>query len=296
MVQEEQPWTVLRLLEWTESFFRRAEVDSPRLCAEVLLAHVLGCQRIMLYTRFDYVPAAQQLTEYRDLVKRAGEHQPVAYLVGHREFYSLRFKVDPNVLVPRPETEQLVSDAVEFLKNRPGEPKMWDICTGSGCIAISTAVMVKNLQVLASDICEKAVEIARQNAENNNVASRVSVVQADMLDLPADCELTGPFDVITVNPPYVGHDDPVGAETKYEPRGALYAGSDGMECINRLIPAVGDFLVDGGLFLMEFGQGQADKVYDLLNQTGQFYDIKISKDFQGIERAVQAVKSPMKDR
>lgn len=288
--QTDAPWTVLRLLDWTKGYFSRSDLESPRLCAEVLLAHVLGCQRIELYARYDYQPSEQQLSTFRELVKRAADHVPVAYLVGHREFYSLRFKVTPAVLVPRPETEQLVEEVISHCKGLGRPARMWDICTGSGCIAIAAASQVKNLTVLASDISSDALAIAGQNAQNLGVADRVTLFEADLANLPETLRENAPFDIITANPPYVGLDDPVGPETCHEPRLALYAGSDGLDCIRPLVEQVGQWLNEGGIFAMEFGQGQADAVRDLLVATGQFAEPRIQIDLQGIERSCLAVK------
>ena len=282
------PWTVLKLLEWTKQYFAEADVDEPRLCAEVLLAHVMECRRIELYTRFDYAPAPAQLAAYRKLVKRASEHEPTAYLVGSREFYSLKFKVTPDVLIPRPETEQLVAEAESHLKTLKHPGLMWDICTGSGCVAIATARQVDDLHVLATDICPQAVALARVNAEAHNVTSRLRCGVADLAEVPDDCSdlRDRKFDVITANPPYVADGDTVGASVKHEPRAALYAGSDGLDCIRKLLPQVPPHLQGGGIFVMEFGLGQQDPIAALIAEIDQFDQPRILKDHQGIQRTV----------
>jgi len=288
--ESERSWTVLKLLEWTKKYFAEADVDEPRLCAEVLLAHVLGCQRIELYTRFDYTPVPEQLAAYRRLVKRAADHEPTAYLVGSREFYSLKFKVTPDVLIPRPETEQLVAEAEAHLKTlkRPG--LMWDICTGSGCVAIATARQVDDLHVLATDICPRAVALARANAEAHNVTSRLRCGKADLAEIPADCDdlHSRKFDVITANPPYVANGETVGKSVEHEPRAALYAGPDGLDCIRKLLPQAPPLLQTGGVFVMEFGMGQQDSIAALIAEIDQFTEPRILKDHQGIERTVVA--------
>ena len=282
------PWTVLKLLDWTKKYFAEADVDEPRLCAEVLLAHVLGYRRIELYTRFDYTPAPEQLTAYRRLVKRAADHEPTAYLVGSREFYSLKFKVTGDVLIPRPETEQLVAEAEAHLKTlkRPG--LMWDICTGSGCVAIATALQVDDLHVLATDICPQAVALAQANAEAHNVTSRLRCGVADLAEVPDDCsDFRGrKFDVITANPPYVADGDTLAESVEHEPHAALYAGADGLDCIRKLLPQVPPLLQAGGIFVMEFGQGQQDPIGALIAEIDQFAEPRILKDHQGIERTI----------
>jgi len=290
--ESSEQWTVLKLLDWTRDYFDRSGVDEPRLCAEVLLAHVLGCQRIMLYTQFDRIPDPDKLAVYRELVRRAANHEPTAYLVGWRAFYSLKFKVTPDVLVPRPETEQLVCEAETHLRGLGRAGLMWDICTGSGCVAIASAVQVADLRVLATDICSRAVEVARENAAAHDVSSRLRCRTADLATLPDDCgDLeAGTFDVITANPPYVADGDEVAESVRHEPHSALYAGADGLECISRLIPQVPPFLRSGGIFAMEFGQGQAGAVSERVEATGQFDRLRILKDHQGIERTIVAVR------
>ena len=282
------PWTVLRLLEWTKKYFAESDVDQPRLCAEVLLASVLGCQRIELYTRFDYSPDPEQLTAYRQLVKRASDHEPTAYLVGEREFYSLKLKVTSDVLIPRPETEQLVAEAEAHLKTlgRPG--LMWDICTGSGCVAVATAVQVSDVHVLASDICPKAVAVAQSNIETHKLTDRVRCGLADLASIPDNCgDLAGKqFDVITANPPYVSDGDTVARSVEHEPRAALFSGSDGLDCIRKLLPQIPPLLQTGGVFVMEFGLGQHDAITALIAGIDQFGHPEIGKDHQGIERTI----------
>ncbi|MHC4563667.1 MAG: peptide chain release factor N(5)-glutamine methyltransferase [Planctomycetota bacterium] len=287
--QTSAPWTVLRLLNWTQEYFGNAHLDSPRLCAEMLLAHVLGCQRIELYARFDQVPPQEKLTEYRELVRRAAGYEPVAYLVGEKEFYSLRFRVTADVLIPRPETEILVAEAVDHLKalGRPG--LMWDVCTGSGCVAVAAAKQFDNLTVLATDVSEAAVVIAAENAAAHGLGERVHCRQADLLAVPADREDLSGFDVITANPPYVADGEEVAESVRHEPVGALRAGADGLDVIRPLIAAAPEYLAAGGALILEFGCGQADAVRDLIVAAGRFDEPRILKDHQGIERTAVAV-------
>ena len=333
-----ESWTIGRLLSWTKEYFERSGVESPRLCAEVLLAHCVGCSRIELYARFTSEPDEPQRTQFRELVKRASQHEPVSYLVGSREFYSLSFKVTPDVLIPRPETEMLVEKAVEHLQKLSGvhvtqqnfdshesgpvdldkvektaaaqdetqaasdaspafkpKPKpryvgnVWDVCTGSGCVACAIAANAPGVKVLASDISPAALAVAEENATKLGLTQQVTFIPADLLSLPADSPYNDEFfDVITANPPYVAESDPVGESTKFEPRGALYAGADGMDVLRRLIPQVPKKLGHGGIFCVEFGYTQADAVRNLIMQTGEFAEPEIFKDSQGIERIALA--------
>lgn len=284
------PWTVLRLLDWTKAYLARADVPEPRLAAEVLLAHVLGCDRIELYARFDYRPRPDELAAYRRLVSRAHAREPVAYLVGTKEFYSMRFKVTRDVLVPRPETEILVSEAVGHLRARGAGARMWDACTGSGCVAVAVAAQVAEVSVLATDISPAAVAVAAENAAAHGVADRVRCRVADLLSLPDDCADFPPLDVITANPPYVPHGDDIAKEVEREPQIAIYAGASGYEMIRPLIEAAPRFLAAGGALMMEFGLGQVDTVRDLIGATGEFEEPKIVLDHQELERTAVAVR------
>lgn len=280
------PWTVLKLLDWTRAYLERAGVDAPRLGAETLLAHVLGCQRIDLYARFDSTPTSQQLAAYREFVRRVGEHEPVAYLVGEKEFYSLTFRVTPAVLIPRPETEILVSEAVNHLQGlgRPGV--MWDVCTGSGCVAIATAMQLDDLTGLATDVSEGAVAVARENAERHGVTDRLRFRVADLLNKPADCQDLPAFDVITANPPYVTNGEPIAESVKREPAEALRGGPNGLDVIRPLIAAAPDHLNIGGVLILEFGFLQDEAVCDLLDAVEQFDDPRVIRDHQDLDRAV----------
>jgi len=276
------------LLQWTQGYFQQAHVDSPRLAAEMLLAHVLGVERIELYAHFDHEPTDRERNCYRELVRRAADHEPVAYLIGSKEFYSLRFRVTPAVLVPRCETELLVAQAIEHLMglDRPGF--MWDACTGSGCVAIATAVQLPDLTVLATDISEQAVAVAEENARAHGVSGRVRCRQADLLTRVPDCEDLPAFDVITANPPYVAEGDWVDPSVNHEPRSALLGGADGLEVIRPLVAAAPDELAEGGKLIMEFGWGQGDAVRELVVAGRRFAEPIIIRDHQGIERVAVA--------
>jgi release factor glutamine methyltransferase len=281
-------WTVLELLNWTTPYFQNAQLDSPRLSAELLLAHVLRCQRIELYTRFDQQPTPDELSAFRDLVKRAASHEPIAYLTGTKEFYSLTFAVTPSVLIPRPETELLVDRALEHLRSLDQPGQVWDACTGSGCVASAIAHNAPNATVLATDICPDAVDVARGNADSLGLADRVTCTQADLLTLPEDWPGDETFDIITANPPYVGSDDWVATSVKHEPDLALYAGANGLDLIARLLKQVPEYLAPDGCFLMEFGQGQTPRIAHLVEQIDALAPPTFQKDHQGIDRILIA--------
>jgi len=287
-----QPWTVLALLKWTSQYLASREVESPRLAGEVLLAHCLGWKRVDLYARYDYIPTQEQLSIFRELVKQASSHKPVAYLTGQKEFYSLSFTVTADVLIPRPETETIVDEAIAHLRRRNSPGTLWDVCTGCGCIAVAVACNVPETTVLATDLSIEALKIAKLNAQAHDVGERVSIDQADLLTLPKGNWQKNSFDVITANPPYVATADKMGPETAFEPPQALLAGEDGFDFIKPLIVGSPKMLAPGAMLVMEFGQGQADQVRDLITATGAFREPRILRDHQGIERTVVAIKCP----
>lgn len=260
-------WTVGRLLAWTSDHFAKRGLDEARLSAEILLAHALSCPRISLYTQFDSVPADEALATYRGFVKRAAEHEPIAHLVGVKEFYSLDFAVDSRVLVPRPETEVLVECAVDHLASLPGERErvVLDLGTGSGCIAIALAKQVDSVRVVATDVSPEALEVARGNAERHGVAERIDFVEAHGLALPDDVLADGGFDLILSNPPYISESDHAALEKHvrdYEPRMALTDGGDGLSFYRDIGSSAAPLLAPGGLVMVEIGDGAGDAVAD----------------------------------
>jgi len=268
-------WTIGRLLGWTTGWLTRHEVDSPRLAAELLIAQALGCRRIELYTRFNAVPDPDRLAAVRELVRRAAEHVPIAYLIGRKEFFSLEFEVTPAVLIPRPETETLVQKAIDLCRARPDRPtRIIDLGTGSGCIAIAIAKYVPIAQVTATDISAEALAVARRNAERHEVAQRVRFIQADWLDLPAAAVPAGGFDLIVSNPPYIPESQierlPPDVR-EHEPRQALTApGSDGLVYYRRLLAEYPGRLRPGGDMLVEIGHDQHRAVVDIFVSSGLF--------------------------
>jgi release factor glutamine methyltransferase len=283
----DDPWTVLRLLEWTTDFFKTRGSESARLDAEVLLAHARDCSRIELYTSFGEVPTDEQRIAFREMVRRRGEGMPVAQLVGYREFYSLRFRVDENVLIPRPETEHLVIEALDRAKalkitDRPIQ--IADIGTGSGAIAVAIAKHAKNVAVTAVDRSTAALEIALWNAEKHNVSSTVRFLESDLLSA-----VTTPqqFDIICSNPPYVSELEfaklPITVRN-FEPKQALVSGAEGTEVIERLLKECPDRLQPGGRLIIELSPMIASACERLANASSAFTDLKFIKDLEGHSR------------
>src|SRR5262245_45768937 len=239
-------------MEWTGKHFQQNGLDSPRLDAELLLAHALNCRRIELYTRWDEVVTAEGRDRFRDLVKRRVEGCPAMYLIGRREFYTLEFEVTPAVLIPRSETELLVTETIKRIKDLPSA-QLPCIATGSDCIAFADALRVKSAHVTATDISPDALEVARRNAAKHGVADRIAFLHGDLFaPLPPDAA----FDAIVSNPPYVSEPEWSALPPHirdHEPRHALPAGPAGFAIYDRLIPAAPQHLKPGGHLLLEIG-------------------------------------------
>jgi release factor glutamine methyltransferase len=290
----EAPWTVLRLLKWTTEFFDKRDSDSPRLDAEVLLAHALDCSRIELYTAFAEIPGNEQRIAFRELVQRRGEGMPVAQLVGYREFYALRIRVDENVLIPRPETEYLVIEALDRAKamNVSERPlRIADIGTGSGAIAVALAKHFENLEITAVDLSPAALRIAIWNAEQHQVDARIQFLESDLL---AAVDSPGQFDIICSNPPYVSEPEftqLARSVRDFEPRGALVAGATGTEVIDRILRESPDRLRPGGRLILEISPMIADACEALAASNDAFTDLRFIKDLAGHRRIFSLERS-----
>lgn len=286
---EADKWTVGRLLEWTTDYLKKHGADSPRLDAEVLLAEARGCQRIELYTAFGEEASEQVRTAFRELVRRRAEGTPVAYLVGRREFYSLSFFVNPDVLIPRPESEFLVITLLDLAKrHRNVRPRIVDVGTGSGILAICAAKHLPDAEIIALDISLPALQVARRNAETHRVSDRIDFRQGNLLEATAG---SGPADFIVSNPPYVSETEFSSLPRdvrEHEPRLAVVAGPEGTEVIARLATQSARQLAPGGWLLLEISPMIESKVHDLLKQTNQFRDISTVKDLAKLPRVVRA--------
>lgn len=288
-----ETWTIKKLLEWVCGYFEEKGVDSPRLSAELLLCDVLGLERIQLYTLYDRVVTPPQLAQLRGLVKRAGEHEPIAYLVGRCEFYSLPLTITPDCLIPRPETEHLVEKAILFLRERSDTQHVLDLCTGSGCIASAIAKNVNDIQIVATDISDAALKVAASNMEKLKLTEKVKLLCGDLFDPVIEGLDDGRFDLIVSNPPYVSEVEYEKLDKNvkdYEPAHALLAGVDGLDVYKRIAEKVDSFLKPDGALMMEIGYAQGPAVRDLLENTGIFKTITIEKDFANNDRIATAEK------
>ena len=284
----ETEWTIGRLLDWTKDYLANAGSDSPRLDAEVLLAHARNCQRIELYTAFDDVAGDDLRAAFRDLVKRRAEGTPVAYLVGMREFYSLQFEVNSSVLIPRPETEFLVIRMLD-LARESGKANFHvvDIGTGSGILAICAALYLKESTVVAIDISPDALEVARRNAVAHGVADRIDFREGDLL---AGLEPEERFDFVISNPPYVSDSEYRELDPQvrdHEPGIALVAGPTGTELIDRIAAQAPSHLNEAGWLLVEVSPMIASSVERLLGD-GAYQSIHTTNDLARHPRIISA--------
>lgn len=286
-------WTIQKLLNWVTEYLTNKSVEAPRFSAELLLSHVLGLKRIELYTQFDKPVAAEQLDRLRDMVKRAAQNEPVAYLTGKTQFYSLELEITRDCMIPRPETELLVQRAVEFLRARDGVQFVCDLCTGSGCIAVAIAKNFADVRIIATDISDAALAVAAGNVEKHQLAERITLLCGDLFEpliRPLDVDK---FDLIVCNPPYVSsaeYDNLDKNVKDYEPRLALYAGADGLDVYRRIVEKIDQFLKPGAGLMLEIGYAQGPAVRGLLEETGAFGEIKIEKDYHDNDRIVTAKK------
>lgn len=273
-----QRWTPLELVRWTSAYFGRHEIASPRLDAELLLAHALGVRRLDLYLRFEepVPPAARE--RYRELVqRRALERVPVAYLTGAREFWSLPLAVTPATLIPRPDTETLVRAVLELQPRRIAE-----VGTGCGAVALALASELPGAELVAVDVSPEALAVAVANAERLGLAERIRFLPGDGV-----VGLEGPFDVVASNPPYVpsGELEKLPPEVQHEPRLALDGGPEGLDFIGGLIRTTPPLLARGGVLALEVGAGQSPVVLHRMREAGAGR-AEARSDLAGVERVV----------
>jgi release factor glutamine methyltransferase len=284
----DQAWTIGSLLNWTAGFLAQKGCESPRIDAEVLLAHALGCKRIDLYGLRHAEAADDDVRKrYRELIRRRVEGCPVAYLVGRKEFFSLEFDVGPAVLIPRPDSEVLVMECLALAKPL-GAPRILDIGTGSGNLPIAIAKHHPGAKVTAVDISPDALAVARRNAERHGVANRITFLQGDLF-APVPPGQT--FDFILSNPPYIAEPDlpnlPPGVRD-YEPRMALAAGPDGFAIFDRLIAGAADFLPPGAWLIIEIGAPQEAHARAKITANPAYALSPTIRDFSGHPRVVRA--------
>ena len=287
----EKPWTVRSVLQWTTDFFAQHDLASARLDAEVLLAHVLEQDRLALYLHYEDTVPGPALQAYRQLIRRRISHEPIAYITGTREFYSISFAVEPSVLIPRPETEHLVEyvlDRVKESARAAGEEalRLLEIGTGSGNLCISLASHLPQAQIVSLDVSLSAIAVAAKNLRGHpDCSERIRLVQGDLLEglHPERAR----FHLIVSNPPYVAAeswDDLAPEVREYEPRTALDGGHRGTEILHRILHDAARFLLPEGALVLEIGEDQAEAMAHAAEETGHYRRSRVLEDYAGKPR------------
>ena len=285
--------TGLELLQWSTNTLKGHRIENPRLNAELLLAHSLNLGREELYMRLHGQLKEREKEALEKLIQRRISGEPLQYILEHQEFWSIDFKVGPRVLIPRPETELLVEQSLLILAGTSFKriPSVLEIGTGSGAIAVALAKEVKNIFLVATDISRDALILAKENAKSAGVQDQIQFVNGDLLGPFHSSKQREVFDLILSNPPYIIRSE-IGSLAKevrdYEPVVALDGGEDGLEFYRRLISQALSYLRKGGWFLLEVGQGQAERVAKQIQGSGTFLEPQILPDLAGIERVVKA--------
>lgn len=275
-------WTIGALLQWTQQYFAGKGIDSPRLDAEILLAHVLHKERIYLYAHYDEPLNGEELAAYRAMVKKRADRLSVAHILGTKAFMGLDFKVSEDVLIPRPETEVLVETVVAAAEGTA--PSIVDIGTGSGAIVLSLLHYLPQAKGIGVDISPKALAIAAENGKALGLDGRVTWIESDLFtNVPQ-----GPYDWIVSNPPYLTQHDmeELQPEVRHDPALALYGGADGLDIYRRLAKESPAFVKRGGHCIVEIGAGQTQDVSAIFTADGAYEHEKTVKDYGGIERVL----------
>ncbi len=275
-----ETWTVLKVLQWTAGYLRDKGIENGRLDAELLLAEVLQFDRVGLYLNYDRPLQADELAAYRQLVGRRSRREPLQYILGRAEFWSLTFKVGPAVLIPRPDTEVLVEEALRRVR---ADGTILDVGTGSGAVAVALASELPAARLVGIDVSDAALQVAAENARHIGVADQVDLQQIDLACLP-----TGPFDLIVANPPYIPEADLAGLMPEvrdHEPALALAGGDDGLDCYRLLAGQTATRLKPGGWLLVEVGIGQAAAVLEIF-AAAELQEGFCQNDLNGIPRVV----------
>lgn len=280
-----EAWTVRRVITWLHGDLQKRGIESARLDADLLVAHALKQKRLSLYLDLDRPLEDAELRTIRALVERRRAFEPIAYILGEREFYGRGFEVNRDVLIPRPDTETLVEQTLIALRNGDGAERVLDLCTGSGAVALTLAAELPARKVLATDVSEAALAVAARNAERLGLTERVELRQGDLFAAVPEGER---FAAITANPPYIGADEllTLAPDVRdHEPALALDAGSDALSFYRRIVAEAPRFLIDGASLLVEVGYTQSSAVQTLFREAG-LVDVRSAKDLAGTERVV----------
>jgi release factor glutamine methyltransferase len=283
--------TLIEILRRSEEYLRKHGIPDARRNAELLAGGVLGKSRLQLYLEHDRLLETDEIERMRTVLAQRKERRPIQYIFGETEFFGLPFSVNPSVLIPRPETELLVEEALKALDEvSRGGAIVYEIGTGSGCISVSIAKHSENCRIYASDISAEALKTASANAARNGVRGRIEFLLGQDFE-PFRSGQVSRADIVVANPPYVAaaEFDKLEPEVRdYEPRGALDGGSDGLDAIKRIVKAAPESMNPAGIMLLEIGMGQSEAAAACIGSTGFFVEPKISRDYQGIDRVITA--------
>lgn len=278
-------WTILKTLLWTTDYFKRYGISNRRTSAEILLAHVLRCKRIDLYLRHDQPLHTSELAQFKALIKRRVRREPDAYIIGQREFWSLSFRVTPDVLIPRPETECLVEAVLDFFPDDGQVMHVLELGTGSGAISVALAHERPNWSITASDISSGALEIARYNARELLKRNQINFIHGHWFEPFSAYQQS--FDLIISNPPYISSTEIDGLAPEihqFEPRTALDGGRNGLDSLEHLIRRAYLYLKPKGMLILEIGSNQREWVSDIAHQCAAYTLIDFRKDYSGFDR------------
>lgn len=284
-----QSWTILSLVLWSADYLASKGVESGRLDAEWLLASALGTERLQLYLKYDRPVGPEEREAFKQQLRRRACREPLQYILGRAAFRELELVADPRALIPRPETEVLVEEVLAWAKDRKsGLGTVMDIGTGTGAVSVSLAVEGVCEQIVATDISEGALEVARLNAQRHGVEALLDFRRGSLFEIVDAGEA---FDVIVSNPPYVATGERAGLQPEirdWEPSEALFAGDDGLDVIQPLIAEAPEHLTDGGLLALEVGLGQAERVTRQIDDSGRFEPARVRRDLGGLPRVIMA--------
>jgi release factor glutamine methyltransferase len=286
-----ETWTILKLLKWTTAYFKSHGIEQSRVDAEVLLAHTVGVTRLDLYVLYDRPLEKTELEAFKRLILRRVRREPVAYIVGKKEFWSMELQVSPDVLIPRPETETLVEEAAKVIPPEPA-PVPWrvlDLGTGSGAIILALASERPGHRFYGVERSDRALGVARANGRMHQLQERITWLKGDWFDVQADG--FGPFDVIVSNPPYISSAefDRLPPEVAaYEPREALKGGADGLNAIRLIVRDASSHMVPGGWLFLEIGHNQWPRVHEMISSSGDYSQWGVVRDYSGFDRVAFA--------
>jgi release factor glutamine methyltransferase len=286
-------WTLIKLIKWATAYFDSHHIDSPRTTAEILLAHAISAKRIDLYLRYDQPLNSDELNRFKKLIKRRRNREPVAYILGRKEFWSMDLEVTRNVLIPRPETECLVERALESLAadSNAGCKSILELGTGCGAVVVALASENSRHSYLGTDISSDAIGVARQNCIRHGLGAQIRFMVADWF-APFDAK-SGLFDLIVCNPPYIRSGDLKRLQPEihaYEPVGALDGGEDGLDYLWHIIQCAYLYLKPAGVLLLEMGHDQKEPLKQMIAAGGQYEDAEFYKDYSGYDRIVSLRK------